>query len=63
MRVVCLTHIYGQEVIDNIRLMGDYYQRRTLTFVSKLNHPLYKMYAHAGRVAGVVKNGDTADAQ
>jgi m7GpppX diphosphatase len=61
--LVPATYIYEQEVIDNIRLLGDYYQRRTLTFVSKLNHPLYKMYAQAGRVAGAAKNGDAAHDQ
>jgi hypothetical protein len=39
-----------QNLIANIKLAGDYYQRATLQFVTKEDHPLYEKYAAAGRV-------------
>lgn len=37
-------------VIENLRLMPDYYQRATLAFVRKEGDPLYRKFADAGRV-------------
>ncbi|KAI1719952.1 scavenger mRNA decapping enzyme c-term binding domain-containing protein [Ditylenchus destructor] len=37
-------------VIDNLKLLGDYYQKATLPFVRKKNDPLYQKFLDAGRV-------------
>ena len=38
------------DVIQNIELLGDYYQRAALSFTARLNDALYKAFQAAGRV-------------
>ena len=37
------------DVIDNIELQSDYYQKRTLCYALKENDLLYSLYVEAGR--------------
>lgn len=43
-------YIFLQSAISNIKLASDFYQRATLQFAVRENHPLYEKYLAAGRV-------------
>ena len=47
--VVGRAHLLN-DVIDNLTLIGDFYQRRTLTCVLRENEDLYDIYCNSGKL-------------